>query len=294
MSEYIYTKKFNEIFDEFSTEINPNTKKRKRSEVSINSTYRHRIMLFLTQYMSTDENYQKEIKDISSDDVNIFLDNQGTDQKNYHRILTSFFKFTYEKEYTKDIVIGMKEPLKNTKEFKFISETDCQKIVRYINDRNNKFNNRLLLGLFYYTGLRLEHIINLTDGSFNNKYSSLWIKDKKGVRQHIPVRKELQLLLIENKDRLVKKIELVSPDYEIVNLSSNAVSTKVAKLSKDITGRKYSPSCYDKTFKKRALEVNCNPYYVSKLTFTGISSIARYIDEDVSLEQQKHIIESMK
>ena len=289
MPQYIYTKRIQEIFSEFSQEIDPDKKKRKRSDVSINSNYKHRVMLFFKQYMSKDENYQREIKDICSEDLNNFMNDLDSDMQNYYLTLTSFFKFTYEKKYTDDIVIGVKAPVRNAKEYQFISQAHCKKIVQFINDESNKINNRLLLGLFYYTGLKLNAIMNLTESSFTESYSIMWVNN-----HHIPVRKELQILLMENKKCLIEEFKLVNPEIKIINISENSVSTKVAKLSKDITDKKYSPICYEKTFKKRALEINCNPYYISELTLSSIASVAKYIDESISFEQQKKIIESMK
>ncbi len=290
---YLYKNQFMRIFEEFAEQTNPQTGKRLRSEKSIDSAYRHRIIEFIEVELSTPKNYQIEIKDINCDHVNEFLNKIPSDAINFYRTLMPFFRFMYKHKYTRDITTFVEVPEIKSIGFPFIIQEHCRKIVEYINNRNNRFDERLLLALFYYTGLGLKYIYDLDHSCFDKDYSIMWLKYKDKPR-HVPVKKELQQLLIENRRALERTMEVVNPNIKILDFErSTDISGKMSRLTKKITGQKYPPRCFEKTFIKRALSVNMNPYFISQLTLASIDTVAQYINDDISFQQQKEILDQI-
>lgn len=293
MSRYNYADALLLYFQNFAQEIDPKTNKRKRSDKSINAVYKYRIEEFIEKELGKEENRKITPMEITVDHINSFLTMVGGDYKMYSLILKSFFRYTYEQGHTKDITIGIKIPKQESKPMQFITESHCRLIADFIADIKNNFDDRLLMALFYYTGLDLHRLCKLTSTSFWDGF--LWIPDKDNIKQPIPIHSQLLELLLENEKRMKQKYEFVSPDLKIVDYSDNtAVTTRIKTLSKKITLKDYSPRSYEKTFKKRALKINCNPYLVAKLTMFSIGNIAQYIDDEQSIDEQKKLIEKMR
>lgn len=289
MPQYIYKKKLLEIFEAFSNEKDPKTNKLKRTEKSIKNVYKYRIEEFIERQLGKEENYQLELMEITNEHVNSFLASVKSDLNMYSRVLKSFFTYTYRQGYTQDISLGIQNKVEIAKPISFISEEHCKTIATFIDDSENDFEDRLLIALFYYTGLKLQVLCNLTNSSFTDGYSIMWFNGRK-----VPVKTTLQKLLFDNYQRLKQLNEFVNPDLKIIAYAeSTTVTNKIKTLSKKITGFAYPPTSYEKTFKKRALKIDCNPFLIAKLTLSEVSSVAKYIDEDVSISKQKLLIESI-
>lgn len=292
MPRYSYADTLLLYFQNFAQEIDPKTNKRKRSDKSINAVYKYRIEEFIEKELSKEENWRITPMEITVEHINSFLATVGGDYKMYSLILKSFFRYTYEQGNTKDITIGMKIPKQESKPMQFITEEHCQMIADFIADIKNNFDDRLLVALFYYTGLELNRLCKLTITSLWEE--CLWIPDKNNLRQRIPIHSQLLELLLENENRM-KQNKFAGPDSKIVDYADNtSVTTRIKTLSKKITQKDYSPKSYEKTFKRRALKINCNPYLVAKLTMSRTETVAQYIDDELSIDEQKKLVEQMK
>lgn len=292
--DYIYCKSFCRIFTEFANEINPKTGKRKRSEASINQTYKHRFNDFL-EFLSRPKYSKLEIEEITQNHISEFFDTlDRSDINNYYRTLLPFFKFCYKHNYTKDLTKDLNANIKESKKTDIISDKDCASIKAFING-TGPFEERLLLALLYYSGLNLKTIFELDHNAFDKSpngdvYSILWVKTV-----HVPIKKELQEILKQHRSYLEVK-GVVNPKTKILNYERSAdISGKVARLTNKICdGNSYTPKNFQITFINKALKVNMNPFFVSQLVLTKTESVAKYITQDLSFSEQSKILSQIE
>ena len=115
----------------------------------------------MNEFLSLPQNYKKKIEEIWAEDINVYLGNLKSNKNNSYRILSSLFDFTYRNNITGDIKKDIIDPEEIVRKTHSIAEEDCKKIVNFINDEKNKLNDRLLIGLAYYTGLQIKRILSL-------------------------------------------------------------------------------------------------------------------------------------
>ena len=293
MGKYNYEKEFRDIMALFFDERKNGSIERIRSRKSEN-VYLHRFNKFINEHLSLPKNEDKKITEITADDVNRFISNIEKDKNNYYRTLSSFFDFTYRSSITSDIKKDINNPNVVIKKTESITSEDCIKIRGFINDKQNKLNDRLILALAYYSGLKVSMIISLTIRDFYNNYSELWISEKQ-----IPINKALQDVLLENEKKLrIAQKEItggsVNPSTPIIKIKNQpALSQKLSDLSLKATNNKYSGRPFELSFIQRALDVNCNPYFVAELTLKSVASIAKHIDNKKTIAEKKRIIDNI-
>ncbi|MNI65549.1 hypothetical protein D3C73_1210610 [compost metagenome] len=169
---------------------------------------------------------------------------------------------------------GVIKPLTTKKKKRYITETDISSIQEFLNDNNKLIEDRLLIGLFLYTGLSRKYVYQLThyQVSRGNEYYSIFFDSSSG-ETHIPLKLELIILLKEYFD----SFKTINPFQRFFNYDENYISTKVSEISKQITGRSYTPTDYSNTFISSALNLGNDLLTISALTMETVETINRHI-----------------
>ena len=141
--------------------------------------------------------------------------------------LRSFFKYQMKMGLTEQTPMTKINAPKNEKRLpKFVAKKDIDTLfshVEFTNDWKGK-TDRLILLLFYNTGMRLSELINLKDRSIDFYYSSIKVLGKGNKERIIPMSSELAQ---EIKTYIGLKKELVADSDEVALL----INEKGKKLS---------------------------------------------------------------
>ena len=171
--------------------------------------------------------------------------------------LRSFFKYCLKRGAIVQSPMGKITAPKNEKRLpQFVAERDMNTLVTHIefgDDWKGK-TERLILQLFYNTGMRLSELIGLTDSSFNTANNTLKVLGKGGKERIIPISAELMQAVGEYAD--LKKLlpaQPVASNLLVTErgkaLAPRAVYTSVKKyLSLVTTIDKRSPHILRHTF----------------------------------------------
>ncbi|PKQ60684.1 hypothetical protein BZG02_18340 [Labilibaculum filiforme] len=216
----------------------------------------------LTQFFDfASKNEFGEIQDVSFKDVRkwiVFLMNEGNSSRTVNRKLSSlksFFKFLLRETVIEtnpmDRVVG---PRQGKKIPGFVAEHAMQ-LLREV-DFGEGFEgvrDRLVVEMFYQTGMRLSELMNLKMTSFDQKTSLVKVLGKRNKERIIPVSKSLEKLLDEYLE--VKKMTFDDGgDFLFVTKKGVPVYEKLLyrivtkHLSKITTLAKRSPHVLRHTF----------------------------------------------
>ena len=255
--------------------------------------YRGRILKFFTDYMGLNQNQDKPLNAITYFDINTYLKNLQCSKAeivNIYASLKRFFEYTYYKNITKEILSQVEKPIYIRKPKKTLSEIEYLKLKSYICNKENEITERLILGLFIFTGLSRKYIASLRVGQFiydEGVYKLLVWKDENEIE--LPIKAELQLIINEFcSDNLTNnKLE------KIINIDENSLSNYVSNLVEKIVGKKYTPTILSNTFIAKSLKNGNYIWEVSKLTLESVSSINEHIiDNGDLLKKQTSILNS--
>lgn len=267
-----------------------------RTTVSYRKFYKPKLEKFFYEFLDRPENCKKPIHSIGSYEVNQFLNTlaeHSMRKLNYYYAIDAFFSFTYSDGKTIDVMKDVLKPLVLKKPLKYIPDDHVQKIKNFINNSNNKFMDRFLLAFMLYTGLSREYLSTLfnyqlyRDEIDEKFYLGINIGDE---QCKLPLNCKLQLLI-----DTYKKHDGAGNIYNrVFDYHETYMSSKVATLSKQITGVSYSPQVFSNTFIKLALNVSFDVYAVSKLTLKSLSAIEKHITtNDKIIDIQQNIVDKI-
>ncbi|MCE5188133.1 MAG: site-specific integrase [Eubacteriales bacterium] len=285
---YCDTKKVEKLLEEFA---------KTRSAESWKKFYKPKIVKFFFEFLENKEN-NKPFTSINSFDIDQFLstfENCTMKKLNYYYAIDAFFDYTYNKNYTVDVMKDVEKPIVIRKPQKYIPDIDVKKIKEYIGDEKNKLSDRLLLALMLYTGLTRKNIYNLynyqlsRDESNNNEYY-LWVVYKDERRQ-LPLNNKLRELI----EVYYKQSDGSNdPFSKVFDYNETYISSKTTDLSEEITGKKYSPQIYSNTFIRLALKQDLDVFSVSQLTLKSLVMIEKHITTyDKLIDKQQSIVDSI-
>jgi|GEM_PF-1020025 len=252
---------------------------------SSRSFYERNCLKFFREYMSLMENENRPLNAITYYDINTYLSAlpfTNSHKVNLYNSLKKFFDYTYKKQITPDIMSKVIKLDVKRKKNRVIKDEDLFKIKEFVVNSENDLNDRLIMGLFLFTGLSRKYIANMKTSQiiFENGIYKLTIikKVKKGRNVKyviIPIKMELQLVINEyllglNEDKT---------DQKITNLDENYLSSYVSNLAYKITGSKYPPTIFSNTFIINALKDGNRVWEVSNLVLESVGNIAKLIDE---------------
>ena len=179
----------------------------------------------------------------------------------------------------------------------YIEDDHYKKLSDFVTDQTKSVDDRLLIGLFLFTGLSRNYIAQLTYSQFEYKqglyYLKLWKDEKKCSKEYsIPLKAQIQLLVDTQVQCARKNGQLFS---KVFNIDSNYMSTRVSELTNEIVKKKYRPTEFSNTFIKKCLEHGNRVWEVSMLTLESMTSIEKHvleIDDDERVMRQSAIINS--
>ncbi len=232
---------------------------------------RHTIISYQTDLVAFFDYLIVQYADISLQDIShtfirswlASLKESGITSKTINRkisTLRSFFKYQVKTNVLEQTpMVKIIAPKSEKRLPQFVSEKDTALLFNHIefdDDWKGK-TNRLLLMLFYNTGMRLSEVVNLTENQVNASTNTLKVLGKGNKERIIPLSKEL---LNATQDYLQEKKLIDTPSEFVLvtpkgkQLSLRNVYTIVNKyLTLVTTIEKRSPHVLRHTFATRLL-----------------------------------------
>ncbi|MBN3526420.1 tyrosine-type recombinase/integrase [Paenibacillus apiarius] len=258
--------------------------------------YQSRINRFFEDYMSKSYNSARPLNTINFHDINTFiedLDSSNAEKMNYYYAFSGFFKYTYHTDrIPTDVMKGVNKPQVILKEKKYIDNKSINKLKVFVNETTEPIEDRLLVGLFLYSGLSRKYIANLTQYqiSFGNRFISLFF-DFGDITRCIPLNTNLATLI----KSYFESLDIINPYEKIFKLDENYISEKIKILSKNITEKTFTPTDFSNTFIQHALQAGNDILTISELTMESVSTIMKHvaIDEEEIINKQIQILEGI-
>jgi site-specific recombinase XerD len=257
------------------------------------SFYITNINNFFEDYMGKIENVNRPLNAITYFDINTYLNSlkfSDADKLNHYNALKRFFSYTYSKGITNEIFSQVMRPAYEKPSKKIIDEKHYKILVDFIVDRDNNIKERLLIGLFLFTGLSRKYMSSLRNNHFlfdkGVYYLIVW-KDNDEIK--LPLKAEMQILVNE----YIMNLPNDKQKEKVFDLSENYISTYISELSKKICGKSYTPTTISSTFISKALKNGNYIWEVSRLTLEKVSTIEDYVnDSENLLHKQTAILNS--
>lgn len=255
--------------------------------------YKGRICSFFDSFTATPSDSKKPLDALTYYDVEMYLKTlqcSNAEKLNTYNALKRFFEYTYLKGITKEIMSQVTKPIYTRKPKETLNENEYIKMRNYIVCRNNDIKERLVLGLFLFTGLSRKYIANLRNNELkfeNGVYELIIWKDNKELR--LPLKSELQLIINEYCASLPEN-ELFK---KVIKTDENYLSEYVSSVAEHIISRRCTPTILSNTFISKALTHGNHIFEVSKLTLESVTTIVEHIKDDRDLiNKQKSILNS--
>lgn len=272
---YKYINEVNMIIDEMI----------KINEIKSDAFYKIRITSFFNEFLIKLNN--KPLDAITYFDIDSYLESlkcSDAQKANIYSALKRFFEHTYLKGISKEIMSQVTKPKYEKKKKEMLSEHEYIKLKKFIVSSKNTIEERLILGLFLFTGLSRKYIINLRNSDFkfiDGVYKLIiWNEDKE---IELPLKAELQLIINEYLLNLPSGSEL----DKVVKMNENKVSTYIKEITKEKLSIKCTPTKLSNTFIAKALENGNYVYEVSKLVLESIATIEKHIVNNNNLEKKQ-------
>lgn len=242
--------------------------------------YKIRINRFFNDYMGIPINQNKPFNAITYFDVDTFLiglESSEAEKLNHYYALKRFFEYTYLKGKTKEIISQVTKPKYNKKPKQTLSKDEYDKLKNFIvSKHHNNIGERLIVGLFLFTGLSRKYLASLTNNQLfydGGIYNLVVWKNEEEIK--LPLKAELQLLVHEyltsvNDGNLLEKV---------IPKNENDVSTYIGDITHSVLGKRVTPTILSNTFISLALSTGNNIWEVSKLTLESVITIEQHITE---------------
>ena len=164
--------------------------------------------------------------------------------------LKSFFKYQLRKETISVTPMTTIVSLKVSKRLpSFIEEKDMDTLFQHVEfpDTWEGKTDRLLLQIFYQTGMRLSELINLKESQIDKGYSNVKVLGKRNKERIIPINNLLLYPILEYINSKRDNVEIYDAEYLLINdkgkkLQPKYVYNKVKKyLGYVTTNERKSP-----------------------------------------------------
>lgn len=242
---------------------------------------------FFSQYMAFPNNESKPLNAITYYDIDTYLLNRpysAVDKVNVYNALKKYFEYTYSQGITSEIISQVTKPIASKKQKSLILESDCNQLKQFIVNTDNDVSERLLLGLFLFTGLSRQYIASLKNSSFlfENGVYKLEVYKEDEIHK-LPLKAELQLVI----NQYLFSLDKTNLDAKIFSVDENYLSSVVSNLTQRVVGKKYSPTQFSNTFISLALKNGNYVWEVSNLVLEAVSSIAQHVVDNAEQLEKK-------
>ncbi|MED0765985.1 hypothetical protein P4S83_01720 [Aneurinibacillus thermoaerophilus] len=259
------------------------------AKINSEQFYKYKIIRFFEEYMGLPHNTERPLNSIHAHDIETYLKTEKIkkDALNHYNALKSFFDYTFKKGDTQDVMRTVKKPDKKAVKKKYLSDEEIKLIAEFIQNKNNKLIDRMLLGFFLYTGLSRKYIAELTN-------SHIYIDDKEQTLQinnHIlPLKKELVEVIKEYRGNQ----KPVRNYKRIFGYDANYVTSKLKELTLRIINRESTPTEFSNTFIKSCLNAKGEIDVISGLVSESMATVIKHIEtgsEEYEEEMYKKMAE---
>ena len=223
---------------------------------------------------------QKKIETFEYSDIKtylVFLYNKNNSKTTVSRKLSSlrsFYKYLYKNEIIdKNVFSFIKSPKKEKKLPKYVNYEDLSNVFSHLNTKNKvNTRNKLIIELFYSTGIRLTELCNIKISDINFSKKNIIILGK-GDKERIVYFGEycfdlINLYLNEFRSQFKNS---KNNDYLLLNNLGNKISTRVvqnivSKIIKETAIKKnITPHTLRHTFATHLLNEGCDILTVQEL-----------------------------
>ncbi len=272
---YIYIDKVNKLIDEMLTNFNI-----KQKSIAF---YKGRIGNFFNDVIIKN----KPLDALTYFDIDTFLGKlncSNAEKLNVYNALKRFFEYTYLIGETKEIMSQVKKPISERKIPEVLSEDGYLKLKEYIVNKDNLIKDRLILGLFLFTGLSRKYIANLRNSDFKFQGGvyklAIW-KEEEEIE--LPIKSELQLIINEYCNTLIETEKFM----KVIKIDENHISSYIKGICKPIISEECTPTILSNTFIAKALSGGNYVYEISNLTLESLSTIEKHIKEEDNLNNKQ-------
>ncbi|MCY9549349.1 hypothetical protein [Lysinibacillus xylanilyticus] len=239
--------------------------------------YKPKVEEFLKYfYESVDDISHRNLKSIHTRDVSTCLMKVvDSNHVNHYYSLKSFFDFTYSKDYTSDVMKNIRIPKTEVKNKEYLNLEEINKIKLFCNDKNQKIEDRLLIGFNLYTGLSRKFLKELEFGYFQPSGDNRYYLQFNNFKT-VTICSHLSELFNEYKETY----KVLKGKNKIFNYDGNYLSTKTKDITVKIISRKITPTIYSNTFIKEMLRITKNDVLmVSELLMESPHTISQHLEE---------------
>ncbi|MCD4789881.1 MAG: tyrosine-type recombinase/integrase [Bacteroidales bacterium] len=206
----------------------------------------------------------KNIHDINHSIIRswiVYLANDSISSRSINRKLSTlktFYKFLLKENLVKQNPLTKILPPKTKKRLpEFVNREKMDLLFDQVEfgDNFRGIRDKLIIEIFYFTGMRLSEMVNLTDTDVDIKNLKVKVLGKRNKERIIPFCNELRDLIIRYKEVRNKEIEITEPvNYFIVTEKGKKIYKKLvyrivnSYLGKVSTLQKKSPHVLRHTF----------------------------------------------
>ena len=256
------------------------------------------------------ESYLKDIYSISIDKVNHAMIrswlvkelNKGNSARTVNRKITtlkSFYKYLFKEHKIKQSPTSRISYSKTSKKLpQFVGISDMNELLDKLKFEENfsGFRDKLIIEVFYTTGIRLSELINIKSTDVDCLKSQIKVLGKRNKERIIPLTKELQksiegYMILRNKQKVIDRSYLFLTDSG-KKLNPSMVYRKVNKILNNVTTlEKKSPHVLRHTFATHMLNNGADLNVIKELLgHASLSATEVYTHN--SIDQLKEIFKN--
>ena len=256
------------------------------------------------------ESYLKDIYSISIDKANhamirSWLVNElkkGNSARTVNRKITtlkSFYKYLFKEQKIKQNPTSRISYSKTSKKLpQFVGLSDMNELLDKLKFEENfsGFRDKLIIEVFYSTGIRLSELINIKSKDVDCLKSQIKVLGKRNKERLIPLTKELQksiegYMILRNKQKVIDRSYLFLTDSG-KKLNPSMVYRKVNKILNNVTTlEKKSPHVLRHTFATHMLNNGADLNVIKELLgHASLSATEVYTHN--SIDQLKEIFKN--
>jgi len=256
------------------------------------------------------ESYLKDIYSISIDKANHAMIrswlvkelNKGNSARTVNRKITtlkSFYKYLFKEQKIKQNPTSRISYSKTSKKLpQFVGLSDMNELLDKLKFEENfsGFRDKLIIEVFYSTGIRLSELINIKSIDVDCLKSQIKVLGKRNKERLIPLTKELQksiegYMMLRNKQKVIDRSYLFLTDSG-KKLNPSMVYRKVNKILNNVTTlEKKSPHVLRHTFATHMLNNGADLNVIKELLgHASLSATEVYTHN--SIDQLKEIFKN--
>jgi len=256
------------------------------------------------------ESYLKDIYSISIDKANHAMIrswlvkelNKGNSARTVNRKITtlkSFYKYLFKEQKIKQNPTSRISYSKTSKKLpQFVGLSDMNELLDKLKFEENfsGFRDKLIIEVFYSTGIRLSELINIKSKDVDCLKSQIKVLGKRNKERLIPLTKELQksiegYMILRNKQKVIDRSYLFLTDSG-KKLNPSMVYRKVNKILNNVTTlEKKSPHVLRHTFATHMLNNGADLNVIKELLgHASLSATEVYTHN--SIDQLKEIFKN--